>query len=254
MATQKMTLLQIVQDILNDMSSDQVNTISDTVEAAQVAQIVKTTYLFLMNQLDRPHLGTLLQLEAGTPTYPTRMKMPEDVSRILWIKYNMQESGATDKDIRTVEYKKPEDFIDLLYRRSSSASNVTVVTEPNSTAPLLIHNDRSPSYWTSFDDEYIWMDAYDSDVETNLQASKVLCHGIQEATWSSTDTFVPDLPSHMFPQFLAEAKATCMVRLKQTQDPKSEKQARDAKTRNQYSQWRSGKPKDGLPGPNFGRK
>ena len=40
----KMTLLAMVQDILNDMDGDEVNSISDTVEAEQVAQIIKTTY------------------------------------------------------------------------------------------------------------------------------------------------------------------------------------------------------------------
>ena len=39
----KKNLLEIVQNILSDMDSEEVNTISDTVEAMQVAQIVETT-------------------------------------------------------------------------------------------------------------------------------------------------------------------------------------------------------------------
>ena len=40
----KMTLLEITQDIMSDMDSDNVNSINDSVEALQVAQVVKTTY------------------------------------------------------------------------------------------------------------------------------------------------------------------------------------------------------------------
>lgn len=35
----KLTLLEIVQDILNSMDSDEVNTISETIESDQIAQM-----------------------------------------------------------------------------------------------------------------------------------------------------------------------------------------------------------------------
>ncbi len=40
----KMTLLEVVQEILSDMNSDNVNSINDTIEAQQVVQIAKRTY------------------------------------------------------------------------------------------------------------------------------------------------------------------------------------------------------------------
>jgi hypothetical protein len=46
MATAKMTLLEIVQDVLNDMDSDEVNSISDTVEATQIANICRSVYYY----------------------------------------------------------------------------------------------------------------------------------------------------------------------------------------------------------------
>ena len=42
----KMTLIELVQDVLNDLDSDEVNHIDDTIEAQQVAQIIKTSYLY----------------------------------------------------------------------------------------------------------------------------------------------------------------------------------------------------------------
>ena len=44
----KLTVLEIVQNILSDLNSEEVNSISDTIEADQVAEIVKTTYLDLV--------------------------------------------------------------------------------------------------------------------------------------------------------------------------------------------------------------
>lgn len=45
----KMNLLELVQDILNDLNADNVNSIDDTIESQQVAQIVKSTYFALMH-------------------------------------------------------------------------------------------------------------------------------------------------------------------------------------------------------------
>ena len=40
----KKTLLQIVQNILSDLDSEDVNSISDTVEAMQIARVVENTF------------------------------------------------------------------------------------------------------------------------------------------------------------------------------------------------------------------
>ena len=45
----KYTLLEIVQEILSDMDSDEVNSIDDTVESQQVASIVRSAYMAIMS-------------------------------------------------------------------------------------------------------------------------------------------------------------------------------------------------------------
>lgn len=246
-----MTLLDMVQDIMSDMSSDAVNSITDTAESLQVAQIIKSTYAFMLSGRDRPWLGSLFNLESAVSATPTKMKIPDDIQEVLWIKYNCIDSGDSDKEYKTITYKKPEDFIEILYKRNSSDSTVDTITENG--VVLLIRNDVEPTYWTSFDDEYIVMDSYDSVVEANLSGSKTSCHGYKEPTWTMTDTFTPDLPSPMFPFLLAEAKTICMTRIKQTNDPTSAKQARDGRTRSQASQWRTTRDQSDNR-PDFGRK
>ena len=59
----RMTLLEIVQDVLNDIDSDNVNSIRDTVESEQVAAIVKSCYFEMIGNRNWPHLKKLFQLE-----------------------------------------------------------------------------------------------------------------------------------------------------------------------------------------------
>ena len=51
----KMNLLEITQDILNDMDGDEVNSIDDTFESAQIAQIIKSTYYAIISNRNWPH-------------------------------------------------------------------------------------------------------------------------------------------------------------------------------------------------------
>ena len=141
----KMTLLDIVQDIMSDMESDDVNSIDDTVESLEVAQIVKSTYFSLIDGKDWPHLYQLFQLTAsGDTDFPTHMTLPERVSDLTWVKYNCRTLTDTKDSVRKIYYKNPEDFMSLLDARSSSDSFIQVVSDPSG-VKLNIYNDRAPT-------------------------------------------------------------------------------------------------------------
>ena len=95
----------------------------------------------------------------------------------------------------------------VLNRDSLDATVETV--EGFDDSVLLIYNDRQPTYWTSFDDEYLVFDSYDRTVDTTLQESKIQAYGYVEPTFVIRDTFVPDLPAKAFPYYLSTAKAKC---------------------------------------------
>jgi len=223
----KMTVLEMVQDILSDMDSDEVNSISDTVESMQVAQVIKTTFYEIIDGVDVwPHLETLVQLEGlGLTAKPTHMQLPETLSFIEWIKYNKRTATDTKDKYTTVAYKSPSDFMDYLNLRDSSASTTTVVTDFSSVS-LNIRNDYAPTYWTSFDDDYIVFDSHDSAVDTTLIASKTQAHGPRDVSLTLTDGAVPDLPSNAFSYLLAEAKSTCFNTLKQSANAKEEQKSK----------------------------
>jgi len=244
------TVLQIVQDIMSDMDSDAVNSITDTEESLQVANIVETTYFELMSNRDWPHLRQLIQLNAATSARPTHMQIPDAVQELLWIKYDRQKTGATKKDYDTIIYQEPESFINYVMTRDSSASNIETITVPGG-ADILIKNDVAPTYWTTVDDEYIVFDSYDSAVDTFMQQSKTLVEANLEPTFSKVDTHVPDLPSKFFSLFLAECKSVAFNALKQFPNPKEEQRVRRQSV---YISRNSRRAAGGIKTNNYGRK
>ena len=154
----RQTLIEIVQDLLSDMDSDEVNSISDTIEAEQVARVVRRAFYDILEEMDLPSKGDLLKLEsASSADFPTRLKIPNATSRIDWIKY--AEIGEdSEKIYHNVTYKSPADFISLVAARDPTGDDVQVVTYSTG-IELPIQNDKFPTYWTSFDDDYIWFDS-----------------------------------------------------------------------------------------------
>ncbi len=246
-----MTLLQIVQDILSDMNSDEVNSIDDTIEAQQVAQIVKSTYFNIIDGRDWPHLYQFFRLDAsGSASRPTHMSLPDNALSIEYIKYNTKTATDTKDKYTKIVYKTPEEFMDIVDARDSSASRITQVTDPIGVY-INIYNDTAPVYYTSFDNENIVMDAYNSGVDSTLQQAKTQCYGRIYPTWTATDSFTPDLPENSFSYLLNEAKSTCFLRIKEAPDQKAEQHSVTQRRRLSQEAWRV---KKGINYPNFGRK
>lgn len=247
----RMTLLEIVTDILNDLDSDEVNSINDTLEAQQVAQIVKTTYNNLIDGKHWPHLYELFQFESlGSTIKPNYLKIPSTIISIEWLKYNIRKVADTKDMFTDIVYKSPIDFIEILNRRDSSLSTIQVVSD-FSGVTLNIQNDKAPQYYTSFDDEYILFDSFDSGVDTTLMASKSQGWGRREASFTISDTFVADLPTQSFSLLLNDSKSMAFSIMKQALNPKVEQNAKTQRYRMSQDAW---KIKKGVTYPNYGRK
>lgn len=217
----KLTLLDMVQSILSAIDSDEVNSIDDTVEAVQVAQLVKEAYFDLLGHRDWPFLRGLYSLNGlADLTRPTTMQMPEELNKVYWIKYNKKE----------VVYVEPDVFIDMLHNRTEQAS----VTDSNG-----YNLNADPSYWTSYNDTEIVFDSIDKSADSTLQASKTVVFGVKAPTWTHTDTFIPTLPEKMFPTLLAEAKSQAFVNLKQQVNAREERKAQKGKVVFQNEAWRN---------------
>lgn len=240
----KTTLLQIVQSILSDMDSEDVNSISDTVEAQQIASVVEDTYYNIIAARDIPEHNKLLSLIAMSDSAkPTHFKYPTNTKAIRRIEYNV--SATSEKNFREIEFVDP-----LVFLNNMDETGLLVETYDGN-LDIFVRTDVPPSYYTSFDDEYIIMNSYDSSVESSLQQSKSRAFGSVYPTFSQTDSFEPDLDNTMLPLLLAEAKSTCFSLFKGGSDPKVEQAARRLKSyvqNDMYKSVRSNKR------PQYGRK
>lgn len=247
----KRTLLEIVQNILNDLDSDEVNSIFDTVESQQVANIVKTCYNELLSNRNWPHLRKLVQLDSLSDiTKPNYLQLPSGMKEMIFFRYDMRRADQDHSVITDVHYKQPEDFLRFTFSRNSGNLNIDEVVD-FSGSKLMIVNDKAPSYWTSFDDRYIVTDSYDSATETTLQTSKTQCMAYIEPVWVHTDLAVPNLPEEAFALLEEESKSTAFVVLKQMANQKAEQKA---SRQNRWLSRKAWRAHGGIQYPNYGRR
>ncbi len=222
----KMTLLDMVQDILSEMDSDEVNSISDTIESEQVAQVIKTTYAEMMSNRNWPHLKKLIQLESSTNTsLPTHQKLGVDVKELRLVKYDVRKGNDTKRIYKDVKYIQPEEFLQKTNSRDSDNTDSQLVLDPTGVEVILKTN-KAPEYFTSFDEEVLIFDSYDNTTGQTLITARFQCQGYVMPTWVHSDTAIPDLPSEAFSALLEESKSVCFHTLKQMNNDKAEQKAR----------------------------
>lgn len=247
----RLTLLEIVQDISNDIDGEPVNSIDDTFESQQIAQIVKSSYYAMLSNRNWPHLKQLIALTNSADTaLPTHMTLEREVTELLFINYNVASFGETRRKYKSIKWTEPEDFLRMSSGRNNDEANVDVIIDPTG-VELLIYNDRAPTRYTSFDDSTVVFDSYDGLVDNVLQGSKMQAQGYVIPTWLPEDDFVPDLPDEAFIALQEEAKSRAAMKLRQVQDVKAEQEAKRQQTWLSRKAWRV---QGGIRYPNYGRR
>jgi hypothetical protein len=241
------SLLQLVQLTLSSLDGDEVNSISDTTESLQVAQCAQMVYNDLITVTDLPEQFQLFSLTASNdPTIPIVMYRPENIESIDWVKYQRTIQDDTTGQlwwtmltpIGIEEFLKRQDGLSL------DAPNVSQMnlSLPNTTLQLLYYNDRSPDWYTSFDDNTLLFSSIDTTEDSTLQSSKTLCYGEFSTNFVPVDNFIPQFDSDVHQIWLHETKALASAEIRQVTNAKAEKSARKG--------WI--KLQDGKPGINTG--
>lgn len=232
----KMTLLEMVQNILSALDSDEVTSINDTIEALQVATVIKETYLEQFNNIEIPEFRGLIKLDAVSDlSKPNYLKFPTNVDKVDWIKYRNDSNGGR---FELVEYYTPEEFFSKISDNISTSDNVTSSEDPAGIT-YFIKDNQQPCFYTITDDNYLVFDSYDSALDSTLQSSKTFCYGTKQQSFVLEDAFIPVLDSSLFPLLLAEAKAVCFINFKQISSAKEEQRARRQRARMQNDQYKT---------------
>jgi hypothetical protein len=258
------TLIEMVQRILAAMDSDEVNSITDTAESVQVALLIEGCFYDLIAEANLPPVGTFFELTAsGDNEKPTLMTVPKEVMSCEWVKYDKQESGDTYEDWTELKFMPIEKFMSRINAyRSREASTVGAMDqvistgEGSYTATFMYRNDKQPDVYTTFDDETLIFDSYDSTLDTTLQATKTQCWGSVIPVFTQTDAFQPDLNAIQESLLMNMAKVRAFEELKQTQYRDGLDHARRNRLRlrstKKKTPFETPHPLAGL--PNYGRK
>jgi len=233
------TLLQLTQNILSDMDSDEVNSIYDTVEALQVASIIVDTLEAEFNNLDLPSFNRILKLESVSDlSRPNYLRYGSDVNLIGTLRYR---DGRNNGRYSPVEYVTPQEFFERQLMWTSSGPSTKLI-EDASGVSYYIKTNSCPHYYTSIDNDLLIFDSYDSEYDDTLQSSKSFVMGaVNLSDVVITDDYVFPIPDNLYPLLKAEAKSTAFMTLKQMAHPKSEQIARRQRSRMQHNIYKSGK-------------
>lgn len=225
----KKTLLDIVQDILSSMDGDEVNTIFETTESAQVTRCVKESYEIILSNSDlQEHIG-LFELTPLGPDKPVVMQMPSNASSVEWIKYNRKNELDDYPQFQPISFLPVDEFIQMMYQLPSQIeTNIGTFQHlvDNSEIEIYYRNNSHPSWYTSLDDNQLLFDSYDSNLEANLQNQNSLAYGRLDPEFQMVDTFVPLLGVGQLQLLVQEAKAQAFAELRQMENTKAERRAR----------------------------
>lgn len=226
------SLGDIVKIILSSIDGDEVNLITDTEEALQVARIVEGVYYDMIVDIQMPEHSTAFQLNAsGDTTKPCIMTVPTNVTRVDEVRYNYATASATSPDYQLIEFVPFYDFMRLQSGLDTADTNVDSmsVSLNGETYEIMYYNDRMPSKYTCVDDDLYIFDSFDNAESNTLVKAKTLCLGNVAPTFLMQDNFTPDLDPTQFPLLINRAKVRAFNELKQQANNEAAGEARRQK-------------------------
>jgi hypothetical protein len=222
-----MTLLEMTQNVLSAMSSDEVSVSLTLLSLSKLLMKFALPFEIIYSNHDLATFEGLINLESpGDTTTPNVLLLPETIQSVKWIKYRDTTNTDDNTDFKDLIYLCPEDFIHLIVEQPRPASSADIAILPLSPVTYPINNLKSPSYYTILDTEQVLVfDSFDSNSESFLTGSNSIAWGLFYKVFDLEDDFIPPLPANEFPRLLAEAKAFCFANIKEMNNPKEEQRA-----------------------------
>lgn len=212
----RMTVLEMVQDIATALGSDPITTLGTTAEAVQIQNILVSTYNELLNERDWFFQRRLITLQSVNQpaTNPTTMLLPANSKEVYWVKHNRILTPGQRDNFYEVQYVTPEEFIYRTNIRDERAAPYSQLVDPIHNVTWKVRTDIPPTFWTSFDQQHIIFDSYNSSLADSILSVDTLCYASMDIKLEMQDNFIPGLPPKLFPLLLATAKVYAFQVLK----------------------------------------
>lgn len=228
----KQTLLELTQSILASMDSDEVNSINDTVESYDIAILLRDVYYDIAVELDLEAHQTIFELEdSNDSAKPTLMTLPDNVSKVYWLKYDNKLSTETNSNYLPVAFTPFDDFLMMQngLREDTTGVGEMTFSMNDEDFEIMYATDRFPALFTQIGNNTLLFDAVNTDEDTILQKEKTMCGGLVYPTFTMEDSFVPDLDQAQFPYYRNRAKVRAFAEKKQVENREAASETRNQK-------------------------
>ena len=223
------TLLEMVQQVGKSISSDEISTLGESIEAEDIETIVLNVLEDIVNR--REWTWRQNQVRRGTPvggTEVTSLELPDDCDTLQVLRYRNSTDATTNRSYEEVKYIYPEDFLELCEQQA--AGNPGTDTVLIGSAEIFVRNNKPPQFYTSFKQGVVMMDSYDSAVDptgvTTANSLLTCVVGIDTSGAAGNPTYVPDMPTRFFPLWLQESQAVASQQLRKMPNDRAEREAR----------------------------
>lgn len=232
------TLLYTVQRVLEKLDLDVINSINDSQDAILVAREAEDTFYDLVNRNEWPERFDLIEIESvGDTNNPTALRLPDNVLNISSLRYDVTGPDDTDTIIREIEQLDTEDFLDRIYNRSDIDDDIVTVDYKG--IPLYIFDIQAPTFFTTFDNEFIIFDSWYASQETTVQGSKTIVQASSIPTFEFDDDYIIPLEATTYPLYLSEVAAAASMYLNGAQSPEDERRRNRGISRLRQSAFRT---------------
>lgn len=228
----KQTLLEITQSILASMDSDEVNSIGDTIESHDIALLLRDVYYDIAVELNLVAHESLFELEPSLDAdKPVLMYLPENVSKLEWLKYNNKLITDDNSTYLPVKFKPFNEFYTMQNGLRETTTDVGEMSFDmnNESFEIMYATDRMPMFYTVIGNNTILFDSIDIEEDTTLVKEKTMCGGLVYPTFILDDAFIPDLDAAQFPYYRNRAKVRAFAEKKQVDNKEAASEARNQK-------------------------
>ena len=199
----KLTLLELTQDMLAVVDSENVSAVGETEESGMCVNIANRAFESMATAGRWRHFRTYIS-QLSTTGNTNELTLPSGCYSINL--NSMYYENTANTDFEPVYYKRPDDFQHFTIIRDTSASNISDINKTPT------YTDRIPQFFTSYDDETLVFDANDSG---SLDGSKVRVIGwVFPTSRKAADADTFDLPARAYPALTLLCNSMALSELK----------------------------------------